>query len=117
MANRAEVELFSTARELDMGIITMKALGVGGIPEVQRALRYVWHGNVDMAIIGMSTLEEVEENVEVANSCEPLTDEERSLRREISERIQREKRLKFSGKITQSHAEGVTRVILRNVRH
>jgi len=117
VANRAEVELFSTARELYMGIIAMKALGVGGIPEVQRALRYVWHGDVDTAIIGMSTLEEVEQNVEVANSCEPLTDEERSLLREISERIQREKRLKFSGKITQSHAEGVTRVILRNVRH
>jgi aryl-alcohol dehydrogenase-like predicted oxidoreductase len=116
VANRAEVDLFSTARGLDMGIIAMKVLGVGGIPEVQKALRYVWNGDVDTAIIGMSTLEEVEENVEVANSCEPLTDEERDLLREISERIQREKRLKFSGKITQSHAEGVTRVILSNIR-
>ena len=117
VANRAEAELFSTAREVDMGIIAMKVLGVGGIPEVRRALRYVWHGDVDTAIIGMSTLEEVEENVEVANNCESLTDEEKDLLREISERIQREKRLKFSGKITRSHAEGVTSVILRNVRH
>jgi aryl-alcohol dehydrogenase-like predicted oxidoreductase len=117
VANKAEEGLFSLARDLNLGIMAMKVLGVGGIPEVQKALRYVWHDDVDMAIIGMSTIEEVEENVEVANDCEPLTDEERSLLREISERIHREKRLKFSGKITQSHAEGVTSVILRNIRH
>ncbi len=116
VANRAEVELFSTARELDMGIIGMKAVGVGGIPEVQRALRYVWNGDVDTAIVGMSRLEEVEMNVEVANNCEPLTEDELQLLRRISERIQREGRLRFSGKISKSHADGVTGVILRNVR-
>ncbi len=116
VANRAEVELFSTARELDMGIIGMKAVGVGGIPEVQRALRYVWNGDVDTAIVGMSRLEEVEMNVEVANNCEPLTEDELQLLRGISERIQREGRLRFSGKISKSHADGVTGVILRNVR-
>jgi len=116
VSNRAEVELFSTARELDMGIIGMKAVGVGGIPEVQRALRYVWNGDVDTAIVGMSKLEEVEMNVEVANNCEPLTEDELQLLRGISERIQREGRLRFSGKISKSHADGVTGVILRNVR-
>jgi predicted aldo/keto reductase-like oxidoreductase len=116
VANKAEDRLFPSARKLDLGIIAMKVLGVGGIPEVQKALRYAWHGEVDTAIIGMSTLEEVEQNVEVANNFEPLTEDERRLLKEISERIQREGRLKFSGKITQSHAEGVTRVILSNVR-
>jgi predicted aldo/keto reductase-like oxidoreductase len=73
-------------------------------------------GTIDTAIVGMSKLEEVEENLRIVENPEPLTDEELGLLREISKRIQGEGRLKFSGKITQSHAEGVTRVILSNVR-
>jgi predicted aldo/keto reductase-like oxidoreductase len=116
VSNKAEEGLFSTAREMDLGIIAMKALGVGGIPEVRKALRYVWNGDVDTAIVGMSTLQEVEMNVEVSKDCPPLTEEERRLLKEISKRIQREGRLKFSGKITRSHAKGVTRVILANIK-
>jgi len=71
---------------------------------------------VDTAIVGMSTLQEVEMNVEVSEDSPPLTGEERRLLEEISERIQHEGRLKFSGKITRSHAEGVTRVILANIK-
>jgi len=115
VANKAEETLVPLARELDLGIIAMKALGVGGIPEVEKALRYVWTRDVDTAIIGMSTVEEVEMNVAIAENTAPLTIDELVLLREISERIKEEGRLKFSGKITSSHAEGVTRVILQNV--
>jgi aryl-alcohol dehydrogenase-like predicted oxidoreductase len=115
VSNKAEKALFPRARELCLGIIAMKALGVGGIPEVEKALRYVWTRDVDTAIIGMSTIEEVEMNVEVSENCEPLTEDEMALLRGIAERIRDEGRLKFSGKITRSHAEGVTRVILRNI--
>jgi len=116
VANKAEERLLPQARQRDLGIIAMKAMGVGGIPEPPKALRYVLSGMIDTAIVGMSRLEEVEENLRIAEDPEPLTDEELRLLEEISERIQREGRLKFSGKITQSHAEGVTRVILSNVR-
>jgi len=117
IANKAEEELFSTARRLDLGIIAMKVLGVGGIPEVSKALRYVFEGDVDTAIVGMRSLQEVEMNVEISNSGMPLTNGEREELRVIAERIKQEKRLRFSGKITQSHAEGVTRVILSNTRN
>jgi len=116
IANKAEEELFSTARRLEIGIIAMKVLGVGGIPEVREALRYVWEGDVDTSLVGMRNLQEVEMNVEVANLSEPLKADERELLKETAERIKREGRLKFSGRITKSHAEGVTRVILSNVR-
>jgi len=117
VANKAEEELFSTARRLDLGIIAMKALGVGGIPEVSKALRYVLEGDVDTVIVGMRSLQEVEMNIETANGGVPLTNGERKELLAIAERIKLEKRLKFSGKITQSHAEGVTRVILNNIRN
>jgi hypothetical protein len=116
VANKAEERLLPLARRKGLGIIAMKVMGVGGIPEPPKALRYVLPGTIDTAIVGMSRLEEAEENLRIAENPEPLTDEELNLLREISERIQREGRLKFSGKITQSHAEGVTRVILSNVR-
>jgi predicted aldo/keto reductase-like oxidoreductase len=116
IANKAEERLLPLARRKGLGIIAMKVMGVGGIPEPPKALRYVLPRTIDTAIVGMSRLEEVEENLRIAENPEPLTDEELGLLREISERIQREGRLKFSGKITQSHAEGVTRVILSNVR-
>jgi predicted aldo/keto reductase-like oxidoreductase len=116
IANKAEERLLPLARRKGLGIIAMKVMGVGGIPEPPKALRYVLPRTIDTAIVGMSRLEEAEENLRIAENPEPLTDEELGLLREISERIQREGRLKFSGKITQSHAEGVTRVILSNVR-
>jgi predicted aldo/keto reductase-like oxidoreductase len=116
VANKAEEELFKTARSLDIGIIAMKVLGVGGIPEVEKALRYAWDADIDTALVGMRRVEEVEMNVEVANKGKPLTEDEQKELQEIAERIKQEKRLKFSGKITKSHAEGVTRVILTNTR-
>ena len=117
VANKAEEQLFPTARKMDLGIIAMKVLGVGGIPEVQKALRYVWDGDVDTAIIGMRNIQEVEMNVEIANQAEPLTPDEKEQLKNIATKIKQEGRLKFSGKITQSHAEGVTRVILSNTRN
>ena len=114
VANKAEKELFSNARKLGLGIIAMKVLGVGGIPEVEKALMYAWEGDVDTAIIGMRNLEEVEMNVKIANLAETLSSGEKEELKEIAQRIKKEGRLKFSGKITDSHAEGVTRVILSN---
>jgi hypothetical protein len=54
-------------------------------------------------------------NVKIANLAETLSPNEKEELKEIAERIKKEGRLKFSGKITDSHAEGVTRVILSNI--
>jgi hypothetical protein len=53
---------------------------------VEAALRFVWdNANVDIAMSGMSTIEQVEENVRLANIAVPLSDAERRRIAEIRE--------------------------------
>ncbi|BCV24004.1 aldo/keto reductase [Gelria sp. Kuro-4] len=70
---RAEETLLPLARELDVGVIAMKPLGGGVIKEPPLALRYTLSQAVDIAIPGMGSAAEVEENVRLAGSFEPLT--------------------------------------------
>jgi aryl-alcohol dehydrogenase-like predicted oxidoreductase len=70
------------AVERDMGIIAMKVpargrlFAEGGITTMEQALRYVLTLPVSTAIIGCSSVEDVEENVELARNFTPYTGDE-----------------------------------------
>lgn len=74
--------LLPVAVEKNMGIIGMKipARGrifrEGGLSTMEQAMRYVLTLPVSTVIVGISTLEELEEDVRIARSFTPLTDEE-----------------------------------------
>lgn len=74
----AEETLLPVARELDVGIIAMKPLAGGVIKEPAQALRYTLSQTVDVAIPGMGSVRELEENVGVATEFTPLTEAELS---------------------------------------
>ncbi len=66
----------------DMGIIAMKPLAGGALtdtsPEViSLALRYAVEQDISSAVVGMKSLEEVEQNIGACINCGPLTDLER----------------------------------------
>lgn len=80
----AEEALLPLARELDVGVIAMKPLAGGVIKEPPLALRYTLSQAVDIAIPGMGSVAEVEENVWLAGAFRPLTEAEyESLVREV----------------------------------
>lgn len=65
--------------ERNIGIIGMKVLGRGklvsenGLDSIREALYYVWSLPLTTTIIGIGSLEELEENVELARKFEPLS--------------------------------------------
>jgi hypothetical protein len=68
------------ARGKGMGIIGMKVMAYNQIPADYRRqfLHYTMGLDIDVAIVGMDTIEQVEENVRLAESFAPLTSEEES---------------------------------------
>ncbi len=74
--------LLPTAVELQMGIMAMKVpsrgrlFRNGGIASMEPALRYVLTLPVSTAIIGISALKELDENLRIAAQFEPCTPEE-----------------------------------------
>lgn len=68
----------ATARQRGMGVVAMKVMAYGQAPLEDRAnyLRYAMGQDVDVAIVGMDTVEQVEENVRVAEAFVPLGAEE-----------------------------------------
>ena len=81
-----EDKIFPLALEKDIGIIAMKPMGGGVIPNPALSLKYVLQKEFVVPDPGIETIEELEENVKVAMHIEPLTEEEK---REI-ERIRKE---------------------------
>jgi len=72
----------AAARRLGMGVVAMKVMAYGQVPPEDRPdyLRYTMGQDVDVAIVGMDTVEQVEENVRVAEAFAPLeTQQERAL--------------------------------------
>ncbi|MFA6108002.1 MAG: aldo/keto reductase [Candidatus Latescibacterota bacterium] len=72
----------AAARHRGMGTIGMKVMAYGQVPAEDRALylRYALSQAVDVAIVGMDTVAQVEEHVQVAGAFVPLTpDEEREV--------------------------------------
>ncbi|MEW6754846.1 MAG: aldo/keto reductase [Candidatus Latescibacterota bacterium] len=65
----------AAARARRMGTIGMKVMAYGQVPPEDRAayLRFALGQNVDVAIVGMDTVEQVEENVRVAEAFAPLS--------------------------------------------
>ena len=74
-------KLLKEAVKLDMGIIAMKVTAVGrifregGLSAMNQALGYVFSLPVSTAIVGISSLTEVEENAQIAADFEKLSDE------------------------------------------
>ena len=102
VANTARENLLSLAAELNMGVIAMKTLGKGGLPNVEKALNYVWGHDIDTAIVGMKKLSEVEQNVVTVNNFQPLTKEEEMQLQKTGEEIIKANRLSSSGVVNPS---------------
>jgi len=68
----------AAARQRGMGTVGMKVMAYGQVPPEDRSLylRFAMSQNADVCIVGMDTIEQVEENVRVADSFEPLSPEE-----------------------------------------
>ena len=101
VANKAKEKLLSVAAKLDLGVIAMKTLGRGGLPEVEKALRYVWGHDIDTAIVGMNKIEQVEQLVSIATNPLQLDEEEQRHLQRIAEEIIKEGRLSKSGAVSR----------------
>ena len=66
------------ANELNLGIVGMKPFAGGALANANVALRYTLVQPIATAIPGMASIEQVDENVAIAEDCSrPLTEEER----------------------------------------
>ena len=71
-------EFIPIANAKGVATIGMKVLGLGSLThEVQRSLRYAFSLPVSTVIVGMETMAQLEQNLEIAASFTPMTDEER----------------------------------------
>lgn len=81
-----EERLLDLAERMGIPVIAMKPLAGGMIKRPATALRYALSQRIALAIPGMGTLREVEEDVAIAEAFVPLSDEEReALFREAEE--------------------------------
>ncbi len=75
-------KLLKEAVNQEMGIIAMKVTSEGrisqngGILTMKQALEYVYSLPVSTAIVGISSIEELEENIRIASDFEELSDAE-----------------------------------------
>ena len=75
-------ELLPEALRQNLGVIAMKVTAVGrifrkeGIATMEQAFGYTLTNPVSTAIIGISTMAELEENVRIAKDFKPFTEEE-----------------------------------------
>lgn len=71
---------FRVAQEREVGVIAMKVVSRGVLLEkgldAQRLLRYALSYPVSTAIVGISDIAHLEENVRIARAFQPLTDQE-----------------------------------------
>ncbi len=75
--NQAE-EVFQRAKELNIGVIAMKPMAGGAIQDGKLAIKYILQNeNVTIAIPGMASVKEVEDNTSVIDEMSPLTIEEK----------------------------------------
>jgi hypothetical protein len=86
-------EFIPIANAKGVATIGMKVLGLGSLThEVQRSLRYAFSLPVSTVIVGMETMAQLEQNLEIAASFTPMTDEERlSFFKDIIPLVQPEK--------------------------
>lgn len=71
-------EFLPVANARGVATIGMKVLGLGSLThEVERSLRYAFSLPVSTVIVGMETMNQLEQNLAIAESFTPLSDEER----------------------------------------
>jgi predicted aldo/keto reductase-like oxidoreductase len=71
-------EFLPLANSRGVATIGMKVLGLGSLThEVERSLRYSIGLPVSTVVVGMETMEQLEQNLSIAESYTPLSDEER----------------------------------------
>ncbi|MNH98657.1 General stress protein 69 [compost metagenome] len=71
-------EFLPKANEQGVAIIGMKVIGLGKLaPWYEKALRYTWSLPISTAIIGMESMEQLENNLRVAKAFEPMTEIEK----------------------------------------
>lgn len=62
----ATEDLMPWAHEQDVGVMAMRPLSHGALCPVDRAFEYLWANGIHVAVSGMLSVEEVDENVRVA---------------------------------------------------
>ncbi len=81
-----EEKIFPMALEKDIGIIAMKPMAGGVIPNPKLALKFALQKEFLVPDPGIESIKELEEDVEIAMNLTPLTDEEwREIERTIEE--------------------------------
>jgi len=71
-------EFLPIANNRGVATIGMKVLGLGSLThEVERSLRYAFSLPISTVIVGMESMDQLEQNLAIAESFTPLTDEER----------------------------------------
>lgn len=72
----AEERVFPLAKEKDIGIIAMKPMGGGVVPNPTLSLKFVLQNDYIVPDPGMESIQEVEENIKLLHEYSPLTEEE-----------------------------------------
>ena len=71
-------EFLPLANQRGIATIAMKVLGLGSLThEVERSLRYAFGLPVSTVIVGMESMAQLEQNLSIAESFTPMTDQER----------------------------------------
>ncbi len=70
-------DVFDLTSKMDCGVIVMKPLAGGALTNANQALRFILEHPVSVAIPGMDSLEQVEENAAVGNDLKPLSETEK----------------------------------------
>jgi len=69
-------DVVPVARQEGVGIIGMKPLAGGAFTHPQIALRYSLAQNIDAQLVGISAISELEEDFQIADTFQPLSEEE-----------------------------------------
>jgi aryl-alcohol dehydrogenase-like predicted oxidoreductase len=71
-------ELLPVAKSKGTAVIGMKILGLGRLAHIyDKALRYAFGLPIDTAIIGMESMEQLQNNLAIAENFQPLSDAEK----------------------------------------
>lgn len=71
-------EFLPLANQSGIATIAMKVLGLGSLThEVERSLRYAFSLPVSTVIVGVESMDQLEQNLAIAESFTPMSDEER----------------------------------------
>lgn len=87
--NQAD-EVFARAKELNIGVIAMKPMAGGALTDGTLAMKYILsNDNITIAIPGMASVKEIEENINAVNNGDELTEQEKAacekIRKEMGE--------------------------------